>query len=341
MNNDLLSYSRTAEWLRCRYRWGLHYERKVSPRADNRAPHLGSAVHVGMAAALRAHAVGLAESQIYLELNMAITAFTVEYLDSHTLFDEEVVAAEEICDTAISIATRAIKWLNLDDWETVVHDDIPLIDRQVVIPLKGWAGFQGYFDWVALHKPTGQIWLIDHKVRKQFQPVESEEVSLQMATYQRILRKMGINAVGSRTLQIRSSMPSTPTLNKNGAMSRSQITTDWPTYEKALIASGLNPDDYREEMQPKLVAPFQMWATAYRGPAEIEAVWQQTIVPASREMHYKRRYFPRNMGFMNCQGCWAKRICLEELRGSDIDWIIDAEFSREESKEVIATELEV
>lgn len=328
MTQEMLSYSRTAEWLRCRYRWELHYERKVSPRVDERAPALGSAVHVGIAAALKAHARGESALDQQIALTMAIGSHIASYLDSHTLFDEEIETTREIGSTATNIGLRAVEWLKLEDWETLCYQGEPLIDRQIVVPLKGWGGFQAYYDWVAFHRPTGLTWLIDHKVRKQFLPMEAEEVSLQMAVYQKTLQLLGIERVaGSRTFQIRSALPQQPSLNKNGTMSRVQITSDWPTYRQALLDNGLNPEDYIE-MADKLTTPFFGWTEAYRSPKEINAIWNNTVVPASREMLYKRRYFPRNMAFLNCQGCWAKRICLEEARGSDIGWIIESEFSR-------------
>jgi len=323
-----LSYSRLSEWLKCRYRWELRYERKITQRVNDRAPQLGSAIHVGLAAALNEHAkqrgvVGVA----YAASCSAIEAWRAEWY-TRDMFDEEYEQVEEVATTATIIAARTLDDFHLPQWEVLQHRGVPLVEKQLKVRLPGWAGFQVYFDLVARDLNTGHVWLIDWKTRKQFLPVEAEEVNLQMGIYQEVARRLGIPAVGSIAYQIRSKVPATPTLNKNGTMSRSQITTDWPTYRQALVDNGLDPEDYREEMSAKLTTPFFSRATAYRTDEETRALWEEVVVPASHEMRYTRRHFLRNLYALNCQTCWARPWCLEEMRGQDPSWLLNSQLQQ-------------
>ena len=54
----LLSFSQISTYLRCRQGWRYIYQENLAPRVDARPLSLGSAVHMGLATALREYYYG-------------------------------------------------------------------------------------------------------------------------------------------------------------------------------------------------------------------------------------------------------------------------------------------
>lgn len=311
---EIISYSRLMNYVGCKYRWDLYYNRKLRPRIEAAAPTVGSAVHVALAAGIQD-----------LSMEQALMDWADNYLAEKILeTDEDIQAVNEIIKKQIGetvsfaymIAERFFRNdFNKSEWEVVkFKGKDPIVESEFQVPIQGWSGFRCFVDCVLLHKDSNQMWLVDWKIRKTFTNTDLEEFNLQNAAYQYILLRHGIQTVGSITYQILQKLPSVPSLNKNGSMSRALIASDWDTYKQALIDNNLNPDDYAEEMIPKLTAEFSRIGRAYRNEAEIKATWKQIIQPAAWDMARTKQQITRNMSIMNCGNCWARDFCLEELR---------------------------
>jgi len=135
---------------------------------------------MGLATALREYYYGT--MPVEDGVRKGVESWKEQELARDDLFEEEIEAIHQVGADAEQIAIRALRKLPIDEWETVMDPaGIPMIEYHFTIPLKGWGGFHGYIDWVGRHKPTGQIWLVDWKVRGSFQPYEAEEVNLQNA----------------------------------------------------------------------------------------------------------------------------------------------------------------
>lgn len=340
MSLDVISYSRIREWLNCRFRYNMSYNMNLTSRKDFEAPTLGSAGHAGVAA-------GILGQNPDEELEKWAKDYLKKHLTPEDKLDDFGMAEsinnmiqqsiDEVIHTASLLVPRALDFLNLDEWETVMFKGQPLVEATFIIPIRGWKGYKAIMDWVAIHKPTGAIWLHDHKFRRQLQPTESEEVNLQMPSYQKILHRNGIDTVGSIANQFLMKLPSEPSLNKNNTMSRQRIATDWATYEACLLRAGLNPADYIEEMKPKLDVEFYRQSMAYRNRVEVDNTWSDIIQRTAWDMSRKNPHITRNMGIMNCKGCWAKEYCLESLRGGDLDYIVATQYMpkhRQEDAEI-------
>lgn len=326
--SEIISYSRLAEWTTCRYRWKLRYIDHITRRVDFRAPTLGSAVHVGMACGLleKDYVAGIDQwKEEYLQKHILEIADGVDELIAETtgcLNQEIEDMTNEVTSTAKEITGRALKVFGPDQWEPVLFNKAPMVEIELRVPIRGWGGYRGILDLVAKEKSTGFVWVVDHKVRNQLQPVEAEEVNLQMASYQYLALRHGIQTIGSLTNQILAKVPSIPQLNKNGTMSRARIATDWSTYKQALISNNLDPEDYAEEMVDKLNVEFQRESRAYRSEEEVRNTWSNVIQKTAWDMTRKSPHYWRKMGHMNCQSCWARDFCLEELRGGDTEYLL-------------------
>jgi len=322
----LLSFSQISTYLRCRQEWRYVYQENLVPRVDARPLSLGSAVHMGLATALREYYYG--GVPVEDGVRKGVESWKERELAQGDLFEEEIEAIHQVGADAEQIAIRTLRKLPIDEWETVMDPaGIPMIEYHFTVPLKGWGGFHGYIDWVGWHKPTDQIWLVDWKVRGSFQPYEAEEVNLQNAAYQyaifRILRKP---PVGTITFQISSKPPARPKLNKDGTMSRALIKTDWETYKAALLEAGLDPDDYLDMAEKLSAVEFFRPVKEYRTLHTVRQVWKEVIEPTAREIRRSNKIVARNLGHRTCNGCAYRQLCLAELNGEDAGYIRETHY---------------
>jgi hypothetical protein len=319
----LLSYSQIADFSRCRYRWHLYAKRRIRSRIDRPPLGVGSGVHVALA-------TGILHAGSEMAAEVVIDEWYQERIQrvGRELTEDESVRMEEIRRDVTAIGSRAIRSLNLNRYRTAClpGTDIPMVELNLVVPLPGVPGYDGfrfYCDWVPDDEALGIRWLVDHKVREQFSDDEAEEVNLQAALYQAALRRFGVVTNGTATHQIRRKIPAIPKRNKDGSMSRAYIASDWSTYRAALRRAGLDPADYREEMEPKLAKyEWQRWTRAYRSEVELDALWNTVVMRAGRAMSRKRLDPWRNMNLMECAGCWARQFCLAELRDDDTNYLL-------------------
>jgi hypothetical protein len=321
---QLISYSQIYAWNRCRYLWDLRYRRHIGRRITERPLSVGGAVHRGVDAGVRTR--GDLD-----EVTAAVESYGDDWLQEigRELEDDEREHIENVLSDSSLIARNSVRDIDFERWETIELGGVPLIESRLVVPIsrsRNWDGFIFVCDWVARDHTNGLVWVIDHKVRKAFLPADAEEVNQQAAVYQYGLRSVGVGTAGSICHQIRSSPPKAPKLNKNGTMSRARISTTWERYVEELVACGLSPEDYREEMWPKLDAEFQRWDQAYRSEAELDAVWDDVVVPAAQTISRKDKKIWRALNYMDCNGCSMREFCLAELRGHDAGFLLGTDF---------------
>jgi hypothetical protein len=335
---DHFSYSQVRSFLSCEYKWYVDKVLGIRRIETKRAPTLGSAIHEGIAAAIKGQPI-----------HTAIEDFVggqLEKLEPHfhsmpSLGDDWDAVRSEIELHAESIVDRWATWIKLDEWETVAHPEFgPLVENRLTHiegsnKLDIEFEFPWIVDWVALHKPTGLTWVIDWKTKSQFQDEKVHEYNLQKMVYQYLLGEIGIEVTGSRICQIRSKAPSVPKLNKNGSMSRAQISTTWEVYKDALNEADIEPDDYVEmKMKFPDASYWFAWMSAHRREEECEAAWHNIIIPAIARMRSIRQEEKppiRNLGSIDCtQMCNVQLLCMETLRGYDVDNVIDFGYERRE-----------
>ncbi len=331
-----LNYSQLSEWMRCRYRWHLKYRRKIDRRYFVPSMDLGSATHAGLGAACRAYAnqrtptltpKGLAK--IRQALQVGVTSFQQEWIDEHggRIAEDVQEQLAETVEQAQSIAWRTIEGFELDRWEILSLNGLPLIEQKLSVPLFPGLDWYGTSDFVGKDRTRiGGIWPLDWKIRQGLQQIEHEEVDLQLPTYQHLLHGNGILTAGSIKYQVLAVAPSEPSLNQNGSMSRAKIRTTWEVYKKALLRAGLDPGSYVEDMKPKLRGvEWQRETRLFRNQFTIDTIWNQIIVPQAR-LWVKAKSQPRHMSFMSCTGCWAREFCIGELRGEAMEFLLETQY---------------
>lgn len=317
-----VSYSQLAEWFSCRYKHNLSYRIGYRSKIDAPALQLGTLVHAGIAAHLNQETVF---AQIELVTQNYIENLPVE-IDTDEVWERS--------HTAYEIVMRLVEWLEPYTWETLhipnperPENGLALIEQTLTVPLFGEHRFKFICDWAAQQNNIN--WLVDFKTRKYLSSDEHEETGLQYLSYVHGLRALGVAIQGVRIVQIRSDLPAQPSLNKDGSMSRRKISTDWATYKQALIDQGLDPADY-SEMQDKLDTQWFKMTELVFSDEEVDAAWNEIIVPAAREMIEHRGPYYRSMTPWNCRYCAYREVCLSELRGYDYEYLLNTNFERKE-----------
>ena len=332
-----VNISQLNEHMRCPYRWELKNRRLISWREISPPMDLGSFVHAGIAGAIRTYyevdcptKLGKADSAAILQATIqGVRNFRKTWIEEHLgnrdMSEEVDTKLTEIQVQAGELSLRAVEELDLTRWDVQHLNGEPLIEQKIVLPnfYKG-ISFYGTPDVVWTDREKGGTWVFDWKIRENMQPVENEEVDLQLPAYQYMLAKLGIKTVGAGKFQVRARVPEQPKLNKNGSMSVQRIVTTWEVYRDALIAHKLKPEDYLE-MKQKLDVEFFRLDHLYRNQFEIQSFWDNIIMPLGKQL-VESKEFIRHMHFTNCRGCWARDFCLEELRGGDTNFLLETQY---------------
>lgn len=331
-----VNLSQLVDWARCRYRWHLRHRRQIDRRSLHIAMDRGSATHAGIAGGIRAYAelkpgplTKTRGRKIAEGLLNGVAAFAKEHREirGNNLTPEETAELDQLCQVSQELAARALNELDLQRWEIIRIKGKPVVELKLSMPFLPGIDFYGTADvaWKDRADRSMSAWVADWKVRDALQPIEHEEVDLQLPAYQKLLAHHGILTVGSIKFQIRGELPRQPERNKDGKMSRARIATTWDVYKQALIQAGLNPAHYIEEMKPKLDVPFFKLDRLFRNQFYINNVWDQIILPMGKQWAKSKVQF-RNMHFMNCSGCWAREFCQAELRGEDVSFLLDTTY---------------
>src|SRR5690606_16360228 len=109
----LLSFSQISTYLRCRQEWRYVYQENLVPRVDARSLSLGSAVHMGLATALRGYHYG--QMSVEDGVRKGVEAWREQELAREDLFEEEIEAIHQLAAEAEQIAIRTLHKLPIDE----------------------------------------------------------------------------------------------------------------------------------------------------------------------------------------------------------------------------------
>lgn len=309
------SFSQINSWGRCNFQWHLKYiEGLMAPPTP--AMSYGKLGHKMIENILR----GL---DIHNEIVVGEGEFDTGDIDEIQQLIEDVTQTVRMFEAS----------LPLSDWETIELDGVPLIEYPLDVYLSDGDSYTGYIDWVARHKPSGQVWLWDFKFRKSFQEDWVEEIDLQKPVYMKQLIDLGVEPIGTICGQIKSSAPKKPALTKKGTLSKARITTTWEVYLQSIIENGLDPADY-EDMKDKLKDnKFFHLSRAFRTDEELQRTWDTVFIRSVNQI--KKQTLlpeppPRSIGYMNCNFCQFRDVCIEDLKGRDTEDLKN-QFARRET----------
>lgn len=360
---NTLSYSQMSSHSTCARKYELEYVHRLRlKRGDVQQSSLGDLVHHGIAAALKQfwnyqvsfpdviRNKGIKKGKLILvsswqnalkyaareaistRVEQSLPVIPVLQLEGTEVSIEATWSA--LADDASLIVNNLIDELDLfnnyrvaeafiDNGERLIPQ--PVIEFALSAELTDNARFSGVVDAVLFNIATGQYELIDWKVRSRFTTYENEVLNGQLALYQHVLgSQYNIDVPTAITYQIKNKAPRKPGINKNGSMSRQAIVSTWAIYENALLEVGLNPDDYRDEMQPKLSGvQFFEPIRVTRLPVTTQNFWDNAVAFAN--VIANQTQFPMALGYP-CRSCAFAQLCTARMMGYNEEELIEAAY---------------
>lgn len=340
----MVSVSQLQTFMSCPKKWAYNYVENLTPRVERPYLSIGKLCHKGMETTMRykwEHSVDGENTFDFNEEEMLEAALLAmqeewgEYMNSNCFLQEELPAQEQTLADAIRVFKQAFGEFGFEKYEvmTLYKDGkaIPALELHFKMPCPGSKGLHGYIDAILRDKETGQVWCTDYKFRKSLSPDEDEAFNIQNAVYTRACAKMGVSITGTMTWQHINTPAADPAQLKNGAFSRAKIKTTWEHYAEVVTVAGGNPNEYEEEMKPKL-ADIEWFRPTYeyRNSVTVDRIWGQSIVPASWAIKraYNNPHNPRFVYPWNCKMCQYGNLCQAELRGHDADFLRSAEYTK-------------
>lgn len=332
----MVSVSQLQTYLSCRKKWAYGYIENLTPRVERAYLSIGKLCHKGMQMAMQSKWEWPHNDWGWWR-EQGVKAIREEwdaYINSVPLLDEELPDMEKMLTDATEVFCQA--FAEFEPWKyevlTICRGKklVPALELHFQVPCKPTKGLHGFIDAILIDKTTGFTWCTDYKFRKSLSPDDDEAFNIQNSVYAYACKKMGIEITGTMTWQHVNTPAAEPQLLKNGSVSRSKIKTTWDRYAQFCVANGVNPELYREEMEPKLAEIEWFRATyEYRNPETIDRIWDECVLPAARSVkaaHGKNAANFRSLYPWNCKMCQYQSLCQGELRGYDADHIRLAEY---------------
>jgi hypothetical protein len=313
--NRNVSWSEIQLWCACRQKWHWAYGVGIVPVRTERAPSVGSCGHAAIAAMLRGK-----------DWAVAVAEWLIDQTKRHPSFDEEIAEMRSVADTVIGIMPRYVKHYR-DNFETV------LVEHKFEVPIRGIrARLIGYWDAI-VRDADGKLWLNEHKFpQRSFRSDDDLDLDGQVGVYQYAAHRLGYPVVGTIYNQILGRVPAEPKVNKDGSLSRAKVCTDWETYRAFAVGRGLNPADYAE-MQEKLAdVKFFQRNYIFRPPVEVKK-FARDMERRIWDMRGSKRHVYRSESFVVCGRCPYRELCLETVKGGDVNYIIANQFEPKKSRE--------
>lgn len=308
-----ISYSEIQTWSTCRQRWHWQYERSIEARNSSPTPTAGSCAHE----ALRAWMTGD-------DWRETISLWLAREMLLRNLLPEEGNVYRQIAHDVALIMTRYTTEYARDFEPVVVEQEFEVRIPKTNLYLKGF--------WDAIVRDgNGHLWLMEHKFVGQFRSEDDIDLDAQIGIYQFAALASGYNVKGIIYNQLANKPPQRPKLNTNGTMSRADIRCDWETYRQALIEYRLDPAEYAEmaiKLRDKVfVKRFFRW----RSPQEVQ-FFIGDLAKRIWDIRRKKKHIYMSESRLHCRSCPYRELCLEKVRGRDVEPIIELQFTGRRSR---------
>lgn len=322
MTTDLptISHSQVSTWRECEQRWEYRYGQRLVSKRIERPLHLGSWVHACLEAHYkfgdwrRGHKVYLADYNKLFEEEKLMLDKGKSKKQSMDRADYEPLPSQ------VERIVRSYLWYYRKHKEETLA-----VEVEYHLPREGYIQ-HGVIDRI-YRDSDGLIWVQDHKVWDDIPLTEGtlHTVDPQLTIYLEGAKEaLGIEAAGVEYNYVRSSVPSFPSKNKDGSLSKSEVATDYPTAYRWLKENGYDPREYSDLLLPLMGAsPF---LRRHRLPRN-EVVTARVLADFDRSAAAIVGHVDtvRNIG-RHCDWCPFQTLCRNELYGMSTKALRDMNF---------------
>lgn len=316
------SFSQISSYKSCKLKWYFGYVVGIEPKRLRPTISFGSCGH----AILEASFTGK-------DLKSAAEKWSNDLIDSSNWFDEEIEEIKVIAEEALRTVEHYLLY-HPEDRSWVIMD----VEKEYNVSIEGMAGIRikGYLDVVIREEEQSKnLWVVEHKFPKSLKEEENLDLVQQLKMYdwaaRKIYKGLGFTFKGCIYNQILGKAPKIPSLNKNGTMSKAAISTTWDVYSDCLIKAGLDPVEYID-MKEKLDQKH-FWQRNKVLTSEVERKnFVMDLKKVIWEMTKKSNHIYGAYSYI-CDDCEFKELCIEHLKGGDVEFIIENNYRKRKPKQ--------
>lgn len=312
-----LSYSRIKTWKSNHYDHYCKYVRGLRPKGSQSALVRGSMVH----ACIEAYHNGKSWKKTWKKLSD-------EFYENH--FKEEIESLGDIPQLAYVLLENYFYYYEdsddeLETLENELHFVLPLYeDHDIIINI------EGYIDSL-VKKPDGKVFIRDYKTFSRMPEYSNLQFNFQSSIYIWAAEKLGYKIEGMEWDIIKPKMPTKPTLNKNGTLSKKAIDTTPLVAEQTLLELGLDPDDYEDFLDGLSFDNYFRRFFIRKNKAMVNAVMEDVIDSAIQIGLYGETWKDMNLDakyMSSYMDLWRT-----EVSGGDIKPIIKQKYETKEERD--------
>jgi hypothetical protein len=357
-----LRWSSIYAFMKCMRKYDLSYRQHLVKRtgADNRARVLGSHVHAGIEAALRASFAG--EKSVTKLVTAAVNGVRTynrnELKEDQKRYDWETKTfvpdtayfsmMADVLISAIAIIRYQVPRIGLGTRYRVatirdVMGDTDMVDGDIDRAMIEWNFnvpiilengnayiLSGTVDSVLQDIKTGEYIIFDWKCRAIIPPELLVDLDGQLKFYAAVINKLGGKISQTCQYQIRSNVPQPAKLtDKTKKVSTQNISSTWEVWAESVRALGLNPDDYADTMKPKMKDETAFTCPIRTPVTPISAhLIMNNVLQIGEAIRYAEEHsqFPAIPSSVGCQFCEFKSYCRVADHGGDLKYIIETEY---------------
>lgn len=339
-----VSYSEISVFNDCRQKHKWQYEMRLQPKTEALPLTVGSAGHVALQAYYLQQdwrkALGEWQDRQTVKMIESPTIQPENESEDDFYFTSTVTDLSEVTTLVTDVMERYILEYGSSDLVWKILE----VEKRFEIPISDDTLLVGVWDLI-LEDQSGNIWIMDHKFPERgFRDAISLQLDAQVGIYQWAALHYGYRSLGFIYNELKRTVPKIPNENKTknkygGYMSLADCNTDWQTWAATAKMRGeehLLPE-YQLEMQPKLgTKEFFRRTRIFRTETEIENFVPQVTARLNDLKSGNVFMVPSRWG---CENCDYKGLCLETLKGQDIQPIIDEDFTIRPKRDLVEEEL--
>lgn len=249
-------------------------------------------------------------------------------LDNQKMFRREIEMYGNIIDDIRDIMTDYFIFWD-GQLKTIKHDG-RRSEFEFRIELGDGLWFTGKIDTVG--KAKKMLWEVEHKTFNRMPSEDDRWRSVQGAVYFRALEEMGFDQIDGVLWDYISSKPlNVPgMLTATGKVSQARIDSVPTRIKRWLKEEGHKKADFKKlisDAEANLPNRFIRIYSPVKRPV-VNMIWNNFIETAREIQEFHGKKSDQNID-RHCSWCDYQALCKAEATGSDVDWLIEREYTKE------------
>lgn len=317
--------SKVNTWRRCRQEYQYKYVENLQRKATKRPLFFGKIVH----RMIEENGEGKNPMKVLREVKKSI--------DKMGVFETEKQEMYETVEDARLIMSDYFDYWPKDEFKLIPQDDengeTRYTEHEFALDIGDDIVFKGQIDGI-IKTPNKLRWVMENKSFNKALPSEDHRWrNLQTVVYARAIEMLGwVRRIdGVMWNYIKSKPPTVPHQNKDGRLSKAHIVTLPRVWWSRIEEFNLDPDDYKDQIAQAVASRDEYFQHIYTpiNRTVADNIWTGFVASAVEMRDNHGRRDEMNLG-RHCEWCDYESVCRAKLTGSDVDFVKEREFTRED-----------